>query len=59
MAGYRSKNSFLAIRHLPIQPFVPQGFDLSPVAFTTSVSNLLPAPNHAYEIATGEEKHPY
>ncbi len=59
VAGYRSKNTFLAVKHLPLHPFVPEGFDFAPVTFAPSVSQPRTSPNHISQMTVGEEKHPY
>lgn len=59
IAGRRSKNSFLAVKHAPIHPFTPKGFDHAPVRFATSVSEPLTSPNHISQLRVGEERHPY
>ncbi len=59
VAGYRSKNTFLAIKHLPLHPFVKEGFDHSPVEFATSVGTPTTSPNHISQLGVGTERHPY
>jgi len=59
IAGRRSANTFLAVKHQPIHPFVPEGFDFSPVEFAPSVSPPRTSPNHVSQLRAGEEKHPY
>jgi len=59
IAGHRSKNSFLAVKHAPIHPFRPIGFDHAPVRFAPSVSEPLTSPNHISQLRVGEERHPY
>lgn len=59
ISGHRSKNSFLAVKHAPIHPFTPKGFDHSPVRFAPSVSEPLTSPNHISQLRVGEERHPY
>ena len=59
VSGYRSKNTFIAIKHLPLHPFVKEGFDYSPVEFATSVGTPTTSPNHISQLGVGEERHPY
>jgi hypothetical protein len=59
IAGRRSANTFMAVKHQPIHPFVPEGFDFSPVEFAPSVSQPRTSPNHVSQLKAGEEKHPY
>ena len=59
VAGRRSANSFMAVKHQPIHPFVPQGFNFSPVEFAPSVGPPRTSPNHVSQLKAGEEKHPY
>ncbi len=59
VAGYRSKSTFLAIKHTPIFPFAPEGFDCAPVEFLPSVSRPLRAASRSTHIKLGTEKHPY
>ncbi len=59
VAGYRSKNTFLAIKHLPLHPFVKEGFDYSPVEFATSMGTPTTSPNHISQLGVGTERHPY
>lgn len=59
VAGYRSAHTFLALKHEPIHPFVPEGFDFSPVKFAPSISIPRTSPNHISQITIGEENHPY
>lgn len=59
IAGYRSKNTFLAVKHTPIFPFVRQDFDFTPVTFAPSVGAPLASPNHISQRCAGEERHPY
>ena len=59
IAGRRSANTFMAVKHQPIHPFVPEGFDFSPVEFTPSVGPPRTSPNHVSQLKAGQEKHPY
>lgn len=59
VAGYQSKNTFIAVKHTPIYSFVPHDFDFRPVAFVPSVGSPLASPNHVSQLRAGEERHPY
>lgn len=59
VAGYRSANSFIAVKHLPIHAFVPASFDLSPVRFSPSVAGPYTSPNHISQLTVGQDRHPY
>ena len=59
VSGYKSKQTFLAVKHQPLHPFVPIGFDFDPVKFAPSLSVPITSPNHISQLKVAEERHPY